>query len=86
MNRADSFVQCRLACGAEAVAMGYPEQAGYDICDGCATDSFIDWGVDRFVDWLMELQILYGMVSPTGCRFLCLYRKCSEIIVSVLEC
>ncbi len=33
------LAECRLACGAEAVARGFPPEAGYDMYYGCYLDA-----------------------------------------------
>lgn len=72
--------RCRLACGAEAVAMGFSVQAGYDIHEGCIKDDLEKWSEDEFLDWAMELQVLYGKVSRTGYQLIALYNRCNEIM------
>lgn len=71
--------RCRLACGAEAEAMGFPTQAGYDIY-AAIEDDFEEWSEDEFIDWIMELQVLYGKVSRTGCQLIALHNRCNDIV------
>lgn len=80
MNQSEIKERCRSACGAEAVVMGFPDRAGYDIHDGCVADDFNNWSEDRFIGWVVQMQTLYGTVSPTGYLLIRLYEKCNEIM------
>lgn len=65
----DEFViRTRIACEAEAAAMGLPPQAGADIYDGCVSDDLNGWTEEQFLDWAFELEQKYP--QPEGSRLL----------------
>lgn len=72
--------RCRLACGVQAVEFGFSPDAGYDIHDGCIRDGFESWSEERFIDWVIEMQCLYGKASRTGVALITLYQKCNGIM------
>jgi hypothetical protein len=38
------------------------------------------WTEEKFLDWVLELQMLYGKTSRTGEALIDLYRTCNEIM------
>ncbi len=52
--------QCRLACGAEAEARGFPSEAGYDMYYGCYADALQARSQEQFLDWTYRLDEKYG--------------------------
>jgi hypothetical protein len=72
--------QCKQDCGDKAVAMGFSANAGYDIYEGCVNDDLQKWTEDRFYDWVLEIQMLYGKTSRAGEALIDLYNACNEIM------
>ncbi|MGK7949124.1 MAG: hypothetical protein AB4368_10050 [Xenococcaceae cyanobacterium] len=57
------LAQCRLACGAEAVARGFPPEAGYDMYYGCCADALQARSESQFLYWTYRLDSKYGCDS-----------------------
>lgn len=75
------IVRCRLACGAEAIARGFPEEAGYDMFDGCCADDIEEWDKETFLAWTYAMDRKYGTDSSVGINPLMkLYEACSKIM------
>lgn len=80
---ASLIVKCRLACGAEAVARGFPQEAGYDMYDGCCADDIEGWSEQQFLDWTYRMDKKYGCDSSVTLNPLMkLYEACSQIMSS----
>ncbi len=75
------LAECRLACGAEAVARGFPAEAGYDTYQGCCADDIEGWSEEQFLDWTYRMDKKYGCDSAVGINPLMeLYEACSKIM------
>lgn len=59
---------------------GFSVEAGYDIHGGYIQAAFESWSEERFIDWVIEMQCLYGKVSRTGVALITLYQKCNGIM------
>lgn len=80
------LTQCRLACGAEAVARGFHPEAGYDIYEGCCADALQYRSEQEFLDWTYRLDEKYGCDSTDALNPLMeLYHACSEIMQNYLR-
>ena len=85
-NVARILAKCRLACGAEAVARGFPPEAGYDIYYGCYADALQARSEEEFLDWTYRLDEKYGCDSSVAFNPLMeLYHACSEIMQRYLH-
>ena len=60
------LAECRLACGAEAVARGFPPEAGYDIYYGCYLDALQARSQEQFLYWTYRLDSKYGCDSTVA--------------------
>lgn len=70
----------RLACGAEAIAQGFPESAGYDIFDGILADDLTDWTEQQFLNWTEMIDHKYSSMESGTSTLMKLYASCSEIM------
>jgi len=72
---------CRLTCGSEAVAHGFPPEAGHDTYDGCVADDIEGWDEQTFLDWTHKMDEKYGTSDLPGINSLMkLYGDCSKIM------
>ena len=86
MNINELIIRCVTRCEAEAVAMGFPPEAGYDMLCGCVADDTQNWSDHQFLEWtkLMDKkyeEIIKPAISSTGKNPLMdLYAACSKIM------
>ena len=57
--------RCALACGAEAESKGFPQQAGYDIYQGCIADDLDGWTEGVFLLWIRQIEQRYSQFGDT---------------------
>ncbi len=80
------LAECRLACGAEAVARGFPPEAGYDIYYGCYLDALQARSQEQFLYWTYRLDSKYGCDSTVAINPLMeLYKACCQIMKNYLD-
>ena len=80
------LTKCRLACGAEAVARGFPPEAGYDMYYGCCADALQARSQEQFLYWTYRLDSKYDCDSNVAINPLMeLYQACCPIIQSYLH-
>jgi hypothetical protein len=70
----------KVSCGQIAIESGFLVGAGNAIFEGIMKRQKENWSEEQFVNWLVEIQYLYGKVSRTGITFRELYLKCFELI------
>lgn len=70
------YERCKLACGLEAVAMGFPEKAGYDMFFGSCADDIDGWTEQQFLNWTYLMDAKWGTTGTN--RLMDLYKACSE--------
>jgi len=80
------LTKCRLACGAEAVARGFPPEAGYDIYEGCCADALQARSEEQFLYWSYRMDQKYGCDSTVAINPLMeLYQACCQIMRNYLH-
>ncbi len=80
------LTQCRLACGAEAVARGFPPEAGYEMYYGCYADALQTRSQEQFLYWTYRLDSKYGCDSTVAINPLMeLYEACCQILKNYLK-
>lgn len=74
------LIRCRLACGTEAIAFGFPPKVGYEIFKAYVVDRIDEAIQEDFITWGMWLSFTYGRIGSDGQTLLDLNSSCREII------
>ena len=79
-------VECRLACGVEAISRGFPLEVGYDMYDACYVDIFQTLSEEQVLHWIKHLKEKYGGDSSVELNPLMeLYKACGQIMKNYIN-
>ena len=73
---ANVVTRCQLACGAESQALGFPEQAGYDVFAAAIAADCHDTDEMLALEAFLDRYQLFGDKAT----MLALYKRCCEIM------
>jgi hypothetical protein len=75
MHVTEAIERCRLACEAEAIALGFPGPMGAAIYDGCVLDDIQGWTKDEYLAWTHWVDQEFGITV-----WIPLYKRVCEIM------